>query len=402
MIVTCPYCYIPQDVSALRYVCTGNAAAGRRPCEAATDDARQEFTGYALPSMPTFAPDGPLDAQGRARCPLCWALCGGQACARCHTPLPQDLRLGISPLIGMVGRKASGKSVYLTVLNQQLHEVVRKPFRADVQLVGDVQPGSNTVQEWLENNYRALYDKRRLLPATESSPNGRRVPLVVAFRYERKPRRGYWRRPQVQSVLMSFCDVAGEDLLNQPSAARQPYLTAANGLIVMLDAWHIPGVREELLPESDDEPLQPLARSLEIITETLRGARGPNVSGKLAVPVAVVVSKFDVLERTLPERDFLRTAEPRTGPGYDEQYGQNVHERLRGLLVRYRADEVENHLRLFYSTYRFFAVSSLGDAPVESNGRQRTSEGGPRPKNVPQPLLWLLHQQGLVDGLGDA
>lgn len=398
MTVTCPYCYHPQHIDELRYVCTGNAAANRRACEAITDTDRQELTGYALPSMPTFVPDDPPDRQGRARCPLCWALCGGQACSRCHTPLPQDLRLGSSPLIGMVGRKASGKSVYLTVLYQQLHEVVRKLFEADVQLVGDVQPGSNTVQEWLENNYRALYDKRRLLPATESSPNGRRVPLVVAFRYVRRRKRAL-RRQQLQSVLMSFCDVAGEDLLTQPAAARQPYLRAANGLIVMLDAWQIPGVRDELLPEGHDETAQPLASSLETITETLRGARGPLVSGKLDVPVAVVVGKFDVLERMLPERDYLRTAEPRTGPGYDENYGQNVHERLRAQLVRLRADDVENHLRLFYNTYRFFAVSSLGDAPVETNGRQRTSEGGPRPKNVSQPLLWLLFQQGLVDAL---
>jgi hypothetical protein len=359
--VTCPYCYHRQPVAGFWYVCTGQAASRRIPCMESRDEERARFTGYALPSMPVFPPPDRTDESGRAHCPECGALCGGLACARCHTPTPPDLLLGSSPLIGMVGRTASGKSVYLTVLNQQLRDVVRKPFDGDVQLVGDQQAGSNTVQEWLDTNHKALYDDRRLLPPTDPDPTGRRVPLVVAFRYKRKRR---LLPAKEENVLMSFCDVAGEDLLTQPRAARQPYLSAANGLIVLLDAWQVPGVRERLpLPEGQRD-IRPLVDSvLGIVTDTLRTARGPAVTGPLAVPVAVVVAKFDVVERLLPDNHFLRTAEAVEGPGYDDRYGANVHERVRSLLEEYGADDVDAHMKHNYTSYRYFAVSSLGAAP---------------------------------------
>lgn len=393
--VTCPYCYHQQPHSGFWYVCTGQAAPQREPCEEVQDPERTRFTGYALPSMPAFPPPGRTDGQGRAHCPACGALCGGLACARCHTPTPHELLLGSSPLIGMVGRTASGKSVYLTVLHQQLRDVVRKPFGADVQLVGDQQAGANTVQEWLDTNQKALYDDHRLLRPNDPDPTGRRrVPLVVAFRYER---RRFCLRPRNVSVLMSFCDVAGEDLLTQPRAARQPYLSAANGLIVLLDAWQIPGVRERLpLPEGQQDP-RPLVDSvLGIVTDTLRSARGPAMKGPLTVPVAVVVGKFDVVERLLPESHFLRTAEPAAAAGYDDRYGVNVHERVLSLLEEYGADDVDAHMVHNYTTYRYFAVSSLGAAPVRSGDGQKVDEGGIRPKNVAQPLLWLLQRQKII------
>ena len=392
-VLTCPYCYHEQQSDGLWYVCTGQAAPRRVPCEESLNDVRARITGYALPSMPAFEPAEFRDAQGRAHCTECGALCGGQACARCQTPLPHELSGGSSPLIGMVGRTASGKSVYLTVLHQQLRDVVRKSFDADVTLVGDQQSGSNTVQEWLDGNHKAIYDDHRLLRPTDPDPIGRRVPLVVAFRYVRD--RGRWRRPAEKRVLLSFCDVAGEDLLTQPRAARQPYLSAADGLIVLLDAWQIPRVREEL--GASEEEAHPLVDgALGVVTETLRTARGPGVTGPLTVPIAVVVSKFDVVETLLPDNDYLRTAEPVLGAGYDEVYGDNVHERVRTFLDKFGADDVDVHMRRNYAGFRYFAVSSLGAPPVLDGGRQMVDAGGPRPKNVEQPLLWLLNQQKII------
>lgn len=392
--LTCPYCYREQDSAQLHFVCTGHAAPGMTPCGEIRDPDRQQRTGYALSAMPTFPPNGSrLDAVGRAYCPQDGALCGKRACAACHTPLPISLLEGASPLLGMVGRTASGKTVYLTVLNQQLRDVVRKQFDADVYPVDGQGAGSHSVHEWLEQYERALYDRNQLLPPT---PPGRRVPLVLQWR---QTRRRYGRTREVSTIL-SFCDVAGEDLLTQPRAMRQPYLAAASGLIVLLDAWQIPRVRAgQPVPPGQEEP-RPLVQSvLGIVTDTLRDARGSGVKGKLATPVAVVVGKFDVVERLLPEQHYLRTAEPHAGPAYDERFGRNTSEELRRFLDAYGADDIDRHMELNYKTYRYFALSSLGSAPVQANGRQVVDAGGVRPRHVAQPLLWLLQQHDIIDRL---
>jgi hypothetical protein len=359
------------------------------------DPDRQQRTGYALTAMPTFPPGTRADGAGRAYCPEDGALSGVRACMACHTPLPRELLDGPSPLLGMVGRTASGKTVYLTVLNQQLRDVVRRQFDADVYLRGDQQAGTHSVQEWLEQYERALFDRKQLLPPT---PPGRRVPLVLQLRQEQRRR---FRRSRLVSTILSFCDVAGEDLLTQPKAMRQPYLAAANGLIVLLDAWQIPKVRTTQQVPPGQEELRPLVQSvLSIVTDTLRDARVPEVRGKLATPIAVVVGKFDVVERLLPAQHYLCTAEPSGGPGYDEQFGSNVSEHLRKFLDSHGADDVDRHMELNYTTYRYFAVSSLGAAPVQSNGRQEVPAGGVRPRHVAQPLLWLLHKHDVIGRTG--
>ena len=208
---------------------------------------------------------------------------------------PANCSTGRARCSGWSGRTASGKTVYLTVLNQQLRDVVRRQFDADVYLRGDQQAGTHSVQEWLEQYERALFDRKQLLPPT---PPGRRVPLVLQLRQEQRRR---FRRSRLVSTILSFCDVAGEDLLTQPKAMRQPYLAAANGLIVLLDAWQIPKVRTTQQVPPGQEELRPLVQSvLSIVTDTLRDARVPEVRGKLATPIAVVVGKFDVVERLLP------------------------------------------------------------------------------------------------------
>jgi hypothetical protein len=393
--VTCPFCYYKQDSAQLHHVCTGHAAPGMQPCTEIRDDERQQRTGYAMPAMPTFPPGTRIDAAGRAYCPECGASCGERACTACHTPLPRELLEGHSPLLGMVGRTSSGKTVYLTVLNQQLRLEAARRFDAEVHLRGDHQAGMHSVQEWLDQYEKALFDRKELLPPT---PPGRRVPLVLQMRQKVERR---WRRAQLVSTVLSFCDVAGEDLLTQPRAMRQPYLAAADGLIVLLDAWQIPKVRARQPVPPGQEELRPLVQSvLSIVTDTLRDARTPQKRGRLTIPMAVVVGKFDVVERVLPVNHYLRTAEPSDGRGYDETFGSNVSEHLRKFLDSHGAEDVDRHMALNYTTYRYFAVSSLGAAPVQANGRQEVDAGGVRPRHVTQPLLWLLYRHNIIRRTG--
>jgi hypothetical protein len=290
----------------------------------------------------------------------------------------------------MVGGTAAGKTVYLTVLNKLLREVISGPFHADVHLVGEQQAGSNSIHEWLQRYEQALFTNRQLFGTTPPSPSGRRVPLVLQWRH---PLKKFGRRTKYQGTILSFCDAAGEDILTQERAERQRYLKSADGLIVLLDAYQLPKVRDEvLLPTDNREPRHLVDSVLAIVTEALRSNLA-NAS-MIKVPVAVVVAKFDVIEQLLPEGHFLRQARARAGNGYDEQFGANMHEHVRALLYSKNADAVDRHMQANYARFRYFAVSSLGALPNYDD--REVSERGVQPKNVVEPLLWLMNLEGII------
>ena len=387
--LTCPYCYHQQAPAELYFVCDGQGSPGWKGCDHKKDDQREQHTGYTGLAMPTFSPQRSENGTKQTRCPGCGASSARRACAMCHTPLPTTLADSPSPLIGMVGGTAAGKTVYLTVLNKQLREVICEPFRADVHLVGNQQAGSNSIHEWLQTYEQALFTNGQLFGTTPPSLSGRRIPLVLQWRH---PRKRFCRRTKFQGTILSFCDAAGEDILTQERADRQRYLRAADGLIVLLDAYQLPGVRSQVpLPEDNKEDKSLVDNVLAIVTEALRGA---TKTPKITVPVAVVVAKVDVIEPLLSEGHFLRQAQPRVGDGYDEQFGANMHEHVRTLLHDRGASRVDRHMEANYATFRYFAVSSLGALP--DYNEKEVNERGVQPKNVAEPLLWLMHLKGII------
>jgi hypothetical protein len=70
----------------------------------------------------------------------------------------------------------------------------------------------------------------------------------------------------------------------------------------------------------------------------------------------------------------------------------DIHEHVRGLLHKWGADNVDAHLRLNYTTFRYFAVSALGAPPVGDN----LAAGDIRPLRVEEPLIWLMKTLRLI------
>lgn len=416
--LTCPYCYHQQPTAELHFVCDGQGAPGWEACVPRRDDQRERRTGYNREAMPTF-PAVRTDGGGRrGLCPYDGSWSAKRACSLCHTPLPTSLVDRPSPLIGMVGGTAAGKTVFLTVLNRQLRSVISDRFDADVHLVGEQQAGSNSIHEWLRIHERSLFTDKLLPAQTPPSPTGRRMPLVLEWRHPKRtafpgwrhlwnaavrgrprPWRTTFRRVVHPPTILSFCDAAGEDILSQEAADRQRYLKAAGGLIILLDAYQIPGVRSEVaLPPAAQEEVDLVDSVLAVVSEAIKGGGGHG--DKITTPVAVVVAKLDVIEHLLDPGHFLRTREPRNGGGYDDQFGADMHEHVRTLLRTRGAGPVDRHLAAGYTTYRYFAMSSLGALP--DNERNQVNKRGVRPKFVAEPLLWLMHLNGIIEKVGRA
>ncbi|MFG1780115.1 hypothetical protein ACGFIG_27245 [Micromonospora sp. NPDC049048] len=386
--VACPFCYQRIDGSALWFQCLGKGDADRRGCEPGPDTARRNMTGFTETMRPVFPP--PRHQRLRpvrvAWCPACGGRTGIRACPSCHTPVPPNFGETASPMIAMFGGKGTGKTVYLTVLAHELRSSdLRRRFAADIRMTGDGQGGFKSPLEWLEQNVDRMFTEHKLFEATAAAVNGRQNPLVFEWRGEH---RRWGRAPVYRTSYLSFHDTAGEDVGTLSGANDLEYVGAADGLILLLDPFMLPGAREKLrLPPSAIRSTEDTIAVVDRLTQSLRASNGVRGSERISKPVAVAFAKMDAFYDKLGQDHPLRQEPPR-GSAYDEQLGRATHEQVAALLRDWQGDDIEQHLRMNYKTFRYFFVSALGAPPDYDNAL--VEPGGVRPYRVDEPLLWLL------------
>lgn len=391
--VACPYCYNTINQARLAYQCLGRGSPGSKiRCSRSPDPDRARLTDVNVPSYPVFpAGSRGLGSPRHAPCPTCGGVTGVRACPVCHTPLSATFVDSDSPLVGMVGGKGAGKTVYLAVLHHELRTAVRRRFQADIRMTGDQQGGAGSPRQWLERNEEQLFIDHKLFEGTAAARDGMRAPVVIEWR-QPKRRLG---RTVYDTTVLSFYDAAGEDLTSLDRVHTQAYLGVAGGLILLLDPWQLPGALERIdVPRSAVRDAAPPLEVLSKITDMLRTTHRVKAKHRVRVPLAVVFAKMDAFFPVLGANHPLLAAAPAL-PGYDESAGADTHEHVRAILHQYGADDVDAHLELNYASFRYFAVSALGAAPDYSS--QVVDAGGPQPFRVEEPLLWLLNRFGVID-----
>lgn len=317
---------------------------------------------------------------------MCNSITGEHVCPCCNTPLPANFGDRWSPVIAMVGARATGKTVYLTVLAHQIKGALRARFGADVWLFGD------EARTWLATNEQMLFEDKDLPALTERPRDGRSEPLV----FEWRRRHGRFRRRFASSYL-SFLDTAGESLGTESGVAELQYLRSVDAMIVLLDPYSLPRVGEKMGLTT----AKPVAASnamdvLGQVTQVLRKQEGLKSNERIAKPIAVAFAKFDLLGDQLKEEHRQALFRPETDePWYDETAGRAMHEAMRELILDWEAG-IDSHLEAHYKNYQYFALSSLGRPPnLETN---KVSDQGVWPRRVPDPLEWLLSRYKLVPG----
>lgn len=391
--VACPYCYHEIQQSRLAFQCLGRGVPGNaRRCTRARDDVRVRHTGVADPMLPVFTATSrnPLRPAREAPCPHCSGRTNVRACPICHTPLSMTFAESTSPLIGMIGGKGAGKTVYTAVLHHELRTSVRRRFQADIRLAGGQQGGTGSARQWLETNEEQLFTDGKLFGQTTSARDGVRAPVVIEWR---QPRRRLGVQEVFDTTVLSFYDAAGEDLTNLDRVRDQAYLGVAGGLILLLDPWQLPGAMDRIdVPADVVREAAPPLEVLGLITETLRQSHGVKAKHTVPIPLAVVFAKMDAFFPVLgAEHPLLRPAT--AVGGYDDTAGQDTHEHVRAMLHEYGADDIDSLLLANYTTFRYFAVSALGAAP--DYARAVVDDAGVRPFRVEEPLLWLLARLGV-------
>ena len=396
-ITACPFCFRKIDSSRLAYQCAGR---GNVECKKSEDEARVKLTGSKVETFYTFLPDakGGTGLTGASRnapvnCPTCGGPARRRACPQCHTALPIDFVDSKSPMIGLVGAKGSGKTVLMTVLVKQLREVVGLRFGADIRIATDNPDGLQGLTNYQASREIPLYSNRTLPSGTQQQASRQRsTPVVLRWRQERARLIG---GQSLQSTVLSFVDTAGEDLNDLGTAFTLEYLSVCDALIITLDPFALPGARARLnLPEQaiqvgDDVPLDVVSR----ITELLRTEHKVKNKRKIKLPVAIVFTKVDAFYPSLDRQNPIM-ARPAGIPAYEDADGQNVHEHMLALMHEWNAADIDMHMRLNYTDYRYFGVSALGAEPDYAGGV--VAPGGVQPHRVEDPVLWLLSKTGTV------
>jgi GTPase SAR1 family protein len=385
----CPFCFHKIDSSRLWYQCLGR---GNNECDKSVDEAREKLTGSTRETFPSFPP--PVEKlSGPAFCPECGGRTNLRACPECHTALPSDFEGSKSPMLGLVGSKGSGKTVLMTVLVKHMRDIVGKRFDAAIRVATDNPDGHQGLSDYQANRENPLYRERLLPPPTSAqAARGHAAPLLLRWQQETKTLMG---KLAVKSTLLSFIDTAGEDLNDVSTTLTLQYLSVCDGLMVILDPFALPGARARLnLPDAaidvdDDAPLDVVAN----ITEMLKVEHNIKKGKRISLPVAVVFTKIDAFFPAFDRSNPLMSATP-AAPTYDKTDGLAVHEHMLALLHEWNAQDIDTHMRLNFSDFRYFGVSALGAEPDYET--RTVAAGGVRPHRVEDPVLWLLSKSGTV------
>jgi hypothetical protein len=380
-VMACPFCFRRMDPAHLALQCAGR---GDTECAKAPDEARERLTGSTRETYPTFTPPEGRDGQA-VGCPQCAGLTSRRACPQCHTALPIDFSDFKGPMIGMLGARNSGKTVLSIVLVKQLRDTTGKRFDADVEVATDDPDWRRGPSDYRAYREGPLLRDGRLPPSAVAPGAGGPWPAPPVLLSWRREVTGMARRASVRSALFSLTDTVN---------AGQ-YLSACDGLIIVVDPLPLPGARAMLgLPPAGAKPDEDAAqRAIGGITEMLRVEHNVKDSKKVPIPVAVAFSKIDALYPALGRDNPLHRAAPAL-PAYAEADGRAVHQQMLALLERWRAQDIDTHMRLNYADFRYFGVSALGTAP--GHGTSTVAPAKMRPHRVEDPALWLLARTGIV------
>ncbi|MFH8381763.1 hypothetical protein ACH4E7_12560 [Kitasatospora sp. NPDC018058] len=385
----CPYCYESFAPREIRFRCNSRLSRTGKQCARRRDQVLDERMGprRSHDLGPDFAADG---RKPTAVCPDCDGETTYRICPVCHSELPVQFGRVDNRLIAMVGAKASGKTVYMTVLLHEVRNRIGEAFGAALLGLDDA-----TMRRYSTDYEDRLYRDNQLFPGTQTaSTNLNRVdPLVFRFSLRRRTLLG--ERPQ--HTVLSFFDTAGEDFSSKESVELNTrYLTNADGIILLLDPLQMPGARDGALPGTPLPGTTGLDAPVNVLSRVTNLLLAGGSTQKIDVPVAVVFSKLDAFWHLLDGASPLRDHAP-ARDRFDVGDSLSVHEEVRRLLKDWDGVPIDQLLENHYTRFRYFGVSSLGRNPTPD---ARIAATGIQPYRVADPLLWLLSEFGSVPKAG--
>ena len=368
---TCPYCYSEHNLQTAKLKCsytlkdkdTGNI----KNC---VGNVQKDADGY-------------IPLKDREKCMRCTYAKKSVYCPEVKKEIPSDFLNGKSLSVALLGAKASGKSNYIGVLINEIKRKMTGSFNCSLSLTS-----SEESKEYYENEYyKPLFINGNVVRGTDTSVDV--PPLIFPLRFMNK------RDHIVNTAALTFYDTAGEHFdSTQDMLINNRYIPNSDGIILLLDPLQVPSIRRKLENKMDDLPAQntDVVEVLSRIVENIRDVK--NIRGKIKMPLALVFTKIDALEKfdILREDSCLRQESEHMSRGvFVYSDFENVNIEIRDLLENWLDEELVQQMKNF-EKYAFFGLSALGGIPqgIKLAGNQI------KPRRVLDPLLWILAENKYI------
>ena len=303
-------------------------------------------------------------------------------CPHCHNILPRFYGKYEIKFMSIVGITASGKTVYLSQLINNLEE--------DLDKVGCSVMFSPEATSFRKNH---IVKKGYPLPAG----------TVVRF----MPPLFFTLQGNKNITLVAY-DIAGEACVDVENIATYGnFIQNSDGMLMLIDPGQFKGLHAALETQSgqvseDEEKASPTA-----VLSAVHGAFMGGSNESSATPMAVVISKSDMLfdvtdasgECLIPYQSHIRQdVVPNVEKKFNYKDYQNVNADI-SMMVSNQFPALHTTIVKNFINYGYFAVSALGCdvEPMEGGaGSNWTPSTDPMPLRIEEPFCWLLKQWGVI------
>lgn len=351
--ILCPKCFTKSPVADLPYGC-------------ANSDCSREAV--------------PTTVEGRdTQCSACQQPMTMRFCPDCGFQLSVGKDSAESLPLSIVGTQGSGKSHYLSVLINEIRHSVGKAYNCSLYPLG----GDDTILQYEKYYYDPLFLEKETLQSTVQDMIR---PLMYSLVFNEEA--------SGKTCNLTFYDACGENFSNERIMANyNRSVFNSRGILFLVDPSQLPGLREEFqqrgLPVSEEDFSAQLGRTIQLI----RQGRGlDNLNNKIDIPIAICVTKMDLVRQRLDASSFLRYPSRHLQQDAYELVDHNAcHMEMEALLNNWQANELINQVKSQFEHTAFFGISALGNAPATDGTVSHVT-----PFRVSDPFLWLLAKNEII------
>lgn len=310
-------------------------------------------------------------------------------CPGCKKPLPHRFEEIEQFIIAIIGDVGSGKSHYIAAL---INELKREAGQKTIRYARFSAASPEIEDRYQADYYIPLFKKKHQLPHTSVATETMNYPLIYQMRLLGKSS-----HDSVKTIYLLFYDAAGEDYKNQVRMVQYSrYVLRASAIIILADPLSMPGIVDALPPEQQPDPdslssFTPSERAYQII-ETFERAKSLPEGSLLETPVAITISKADLLEYVGGlGHNYTFLQKPTYQDKLSDQLFQKVNDEVKELLQQH-GDSGLLHLSEEFVNTCFFAISATGSSPDDQGNFNAIKSN-----RCLDPLFWILWKLGVTE-----
>lgn len=328
-----------------------------------------------------FAPEeGQTLTSAQPVCVECGREIPFRLCPHCGFELTgMDSRSPVTPF-SIVGAEGSGKSHYLAVMLHALRQEMTKVYGCSLYPMN----GDGTLEQFAQQYHHPLFVEGKVISSTAQETV---EPLIYSLVFPDGSRNG------VTSTL-TFYDACGANFTSgRELEENNRSVYNSKGILFLIDPTQFPAVRDrrkELgMQVCPTDPGDLLSRVIHLIRS---GVGDNDITKKIDIPIAVCLSKMDILDETLDISSFVRN-KPRhlDRPAFDPVDFESCSLEIQSLLESWSGKELVNQITAQFEHCGFFAFSALGGDPASDGTVERIA-----PHRTLDPVLWLMTQNKII------